>query len=379
MSVLPNGVALSSPYMYRVFSAYGRPMGEPPALRWPFQLMTARSTAALPVGARWAFEPKFDGFRGCAWWGRDGQVRLQSRQGRSLTDAFPEIAAAVAEQCTPGTVLDGEIVCWGNGALDFTALLGRMGGARTPGACLAVFDLLADARRDLRGRPYLARRARLAELLGGCRLPLLVVPHTRDRRVASAWLTEHAEAGIEGVVAKRTDQHYNAARNAWRKIRTRLSAEALIVGVIGDPAKPQALVLGCLDARTGVRIAGRTAPLPPQARVEVGCHLRPTAGRPRLGTLHPRFGEQHPLTYTRVQPRLVVELEVDTARDNGRWRHPVIFRRLRLLKGSPSTRVKSRVGQLFGRRPRTAIPPRWTTLGVSHDPLFFSMTSACLL
>jgi ATP-dependent DNA ligase len=112
-------------------------------------------------------------------------------------------------------VLDGEIVYWRNGALDFTALLGRLGGAGTPGACLAVFDLLADAGRDLRGRPYLARRTRLCEVLDDCELPLLVVPHTCDRRAALAWLTEHAQAGIEGVVAKRVNQNYNIARNAW--------------------------------------------------------------------------------------------------------------------------------------------------------------------
>lgn len=291
--------------------------------------MTARSATALPQGTRWAFEPKFDGFRGCAWWGKDGRVRLQSRQGRSLTNAFPEIAAAVADHCAPGTVLDGEIVCWQNGALDFTALLGRLGGARTPTACLAMFDLLADAGEDLRAQPYLTRRARLSEVLDGCRLPLLMVPHTRDRGAAAAWLTDHAAAGIEGVVAKRVDQHYNA-RNTWRKIRTRLSDEAVIGGVIGDPAEPEALVLGRLDAHAQLRIAGRTAPLPAQARAELGRHLRRAAEHPWPATLRPRFGEQGPVvTYTRVQPRLVVELEVDTARDHGRWRHPVRFRRIR--------------------------------------------------
>jgi ATP-dependent DNA ligase len=257
--------------------------------------------------------------------GADNQVRLQSRQGRGLTYAFPEIAAAVAEQCAPGTVLDGEIVCWQNGALDFTALLGRLGGARTPGACLAVFDLLADAGRDLRGRPYLARRARLCEVLDDCELPLLVVPHTQDRRAALGWLTDHADAGIEGVVAKRIDQHYNVARNAWWKIRNRLSDEAVIIGVIGDLAEPAALVLGRLDARARLRIA----PLPRQARAQLGRHLRRAAEPPWLATLRPRFGERGPLTYTRVQPHVVVELEVDTARDHGRWRHPVIFRRIR--------------------------------------------------
>jgi hypothetical protein len=71
--------------------------------------------------------------------------------------------------------------------------------------------------------------------------------------------------------------------------------------VIEDPAEPEALVLGCLDARARLRIAGRTAPLPPRARVEIGGHLRHATEHCRLATLRPQFGEQRPVTYTRVQ------------------------------------------------------------------------------
>jgi ATP-dependent DNA ligase len=167
-------------------------------------------------------------------------------------------------------------------------------------------------------------------MLTDCRFPLLMVPQTRNRNAASAWLSDHLDAGIEGVVAKRIAQCYDGPRNTWRKVRTRLSDEAVIGGVIGDLAEPEALVLGRLDACSDLRIAGRTAPLPPRARSELGRHLRPAVEHPWPTTLRPRFGEQGPVTYTRVQPHVVVELEVDSARDQGRWRHPVIFRRLRL-------------------------------------------------
>ena len=73
-------------------------------------------------------------------------------------------------------------------------------------AHLCVFDLLADAGQDLRPQPYLARRACLRRGTGDCRLPLLMVRHTGDRRVASAWLTEHAGASLhrtgQGLVAR---------------------------------------------------------------------------------------------------------------------------------------------------------------------------------
>src|SRR4051812_13245172 len=63
-------VAHSPPALHPAWSAYGLLMDEPPVLRWPCQLMAARSTAALPGGTRWAFEPKFDGFRGSSDVGR---------------------------------------------------------------------------------------------------------------------------------------------------------------------------------------------------------------------------------------------------------------------------------------------------------------------
>jgi len=56
--------------------------------------MAAKAVDRLPAGPGWSFEPKYDGFRALAF--RDGdRVALQSRQQRSLTAAFPDVAAAV--------------------------------------------------------------------------------------------------------------------------------------------------------------------------------------------------------------------------------------------------------------------------------------------
>jgi ATP-dependent DNA ligase len=38
---------------------------------------------------------------------------------------------------------------------------------------------------------------------------------TTDPDAAQAWLTEHPDAGIEGVVAKRTDHAYLPERHRW--------------------------------------------------------------------------------------------------------------------------------------------------------------------
>jgi bifunctional non-homologous end joining protein LigD len=110
----------------------------------------------MPTGAQWLYEPKFDGFRGLLRRSSDGLVRLTSRQGKDLTDWFPELAQA--GKCLPrSTVLDGEIVIADEeGRADFGALQRRLGvasrrssqtAANYP-AILLVFDMPIDLLDD---------------------------------------------------------------------------------------------------------------------------------------------------------------------------------------------------------------------------------------
>lgn len=59
-----------------------------------------------------------------------GRVELWSRRGNTLTGSFPEVTASLREVIPPATVLDGELVCWSAGRLDFGALLRRHGAGR---------------------------------------------------------------------------------------------------------------------------------------------------------------------------------------------------------------------------------------------------------
>jgi ATP-dependent DNA ligase len=161
-------------------------------------------------------------------------VALQSRQQRPLGRYFPEIVDAVAElDCD--AVLDGELVVWNAGHLDFAALQHRLHpSARRAArlavalpACFVVFDLLARSGVDLRARPYRARRRTLEKLLDR-HLPDRVtpMPMTTDLAAAQLWMVDHCAAGIEGVVAKRLGQAYRPGGRTWRKVRTRMTAEA---------------------------------------------------------------------------------------------------------------------------------------------------------
>ncbi len=176
--------------------------------------MLARAAEQLPVGA-WTYEPKWDGFR-CLAVVEDGRAQLRSRQHRPLTDRFPEIAGALAEQFRGlQVVLDGELVAFHGGRTDFSALQRRLSGARAGVITLVLFDVLAVDDEDVRPLPYRQRRAVLDQLGRDLAVALAVTPSTEDLAVARTWMVEHAAAGIEGVVAKHRDHGYRPGARAW--------------------------------------------------------------------------------------------------------------------------------------------------------------------
>src|SRR5687768_7173137 len=120
-------------------------------VRPPFPPMEALATEELPAGDGWLYEPKWDGFR-CLAFRRGDDVLLQSKSGQTLGRYFPELIEAVRALPHDRFVLDGEIVIFTQGALDFDALLQRIHpaqsrirklAAETPTIYL-VFDLIVD-------------------------------------------------------------------------------------------------------------------------------------------------------------------------------------------------------------------------------------------
>lgn len=87
--------------------------------------MEARPVPALPSGARWRYEPKWDGFR-CFAFRDHAQVELRSKSGQSLGRYFPDVAAALAALKAGAFVLDGEIVIPIERRLSFEALQLRL-------------------------------------------------------------------------------------------------------------------------------------------------------------------------------------------------------------------------------------------------------------
>src|SRR4051812_1720925 len=204
----------------------------------PVEVMLARAVTAVPAASALRggvlFEQKWDGYRLVAF--SAPRPALQSRRGADLTEAFPEIADAVG--ALPDAVLDGELVIWADGGLDFPALLQRMASkganarqlAATGPANYVVFDVLAHDGADLRRSPLRDRRRRLEQLLDGSGPRLVLSPAPTDRNLAEEWLQRYAAAhvGIEGIVAKGLDQPYRGGARDWLKFRYRDTVDVIV-------------------------------------------------------------------------------------------------------------------------------------------------------
>lgn len=201
----------------------------PDAHPYPFFLAHALppdpGAAAAQLGAvqDWLVEWKWDGIR--AQLVRRGGVALWSRGEELITDRFPELAELGA-RLPPGTVLDGEIVVWRDGAPQpFAALQRRLGRQRVGPAlrralpvALLAYDLLEQDGADLRTRPQHERRARLQALVQGLADPCLRLSPELQAPPGADWAWFDAErrraraVGAEGLMLKHRDGAYGVGR-----------------------------------------------------------------------------------------------------------------------------------------------------------------------
>jgi ATP-dependent DNA ligase len=238
-------------------------------------------------------------------------------------------------------VLDGELVVWADGRLDFGALQARLVAGRRLGELVAelpasyvAFDVLAVGDVDLMPLPWTDRRARLEQLMAPARPPLQLCPATTDRDQALEWFTTWAPLGIEGLLAKGMASAYMPGTRGWVKVRHRHSAEAIVGAVVGPLTEPQRLVLGAYNSAGELRVVGSTSQLRPADRRAVGAHLlAPAAGHPWPVTLPSSVlaglpGQRPATAVTLAAPAVVVEVLADTAFE-GRWRHLTRYVRIR--------------------------------------------------
>ncbi|MGL4282002.1 MAG: cisplatin damage response ATP-dependent DNA ligase, partial [Albidovulum sp.] len=211
---------------------------------YPFCLAYPLEDASETLGdpADWLAEWKWDGIRGQLLI-RGGAHHLWSRGEELITDRFPEFARAV-DWLPDGTVIDGEILAWAEGApLPFAELQKRIGRKTVPKKLLAeapalmlAYDLLEDRGRDLRGEPLAKRRARLAALMEALPpdVPLRLSPEVGFTHwpELAARREGAAEARAEGLMLKRRASPYGVSRKRgdwWKWKVDPMTVDAVMV------------------------------------------------------------------------------------------------------------------------------------------------------
>lgn len=291
----------------------------------PIPLMLATLTDRRDFGDDWLLERKLDGER-CVARKAGHEVKLESRNGKDLTETYPEVRAAIAAQRSRSLLLDGEVVAFDGDQTSFTRLQQRLG-VTTPSAkhvaaypvVYCVFDLLEIDGDDLVDRPLTERRTRLTTTIRSS--PAL--QHTeawRDdsqRRFAAA-----CRSGWEGLIAKRADAPYVAGRSKdWLKLKCVWEQE-FVIGGYTDPSGSRtdfgALLVGYYE-QGSLRYAGKVGTGYTQATLrDLGIQLR------RLETAEPAFVDVRPVPkgvhWTR--PLLVAQIGFAEWTTDARLRQP---------------------------------------------------------
>jgi len=288
--------------------------------------MRATRGAALPSGADWTYEVKWDGYRAEAV--KNGAtVTVASRNLKDITRQFPDIAGAAGRIAARSAVLDGEIVALDpSGRPSFQALHHMSFEGLT--LVYYAFDLLHLNGRDLTRLPLDERRAALYDVVAGSDvLASEPLPGTPDL-IASAV----RDMGLEGVIAKRRRSTYTPGRrsDAWVKVRFAKHQE-LVVGGYKPTATPfDSLIVGYYDGAK-LLCAGKVRNgFTPTTRATLFERLRPLrtarcpfANLPTSRSSH--WGEgitaEEMTAIEWVKPRVVVELSFAEWTRDGSLRH----------------------------------------------------------
>lgn len=283
----------------------------------------ALSRKTLPVKEGLTYELKLDGFRCIAFVDGDESF-LQSRNGRSLSRYFPELAMPAGRY-----VLDGEIVVRGtDGKEDFDALSQRIHpatsrvqrlAAETP-AVYVAFDLLAQGDEPLLDRPFSERRQALEDLLaerGFVEARVELMKSTTEISVAKRWLLE-----AEGAIAKEVAARYlPGQRRGMVKVKRTRTIDAVLQG--WRPGKEQgtvgALILGLYEDGE-LRTVGHCSGLTAKKKRDLVSRLAPYETGERGSAEPSRWTAGRDLEWVELRPELVVEVSFDHV-SSGRIRH----------------------------------------------------------
>ena len=204
-------------------------------LPYPFFLaypVEGEPNAVLGDITEWFLEKKYDGIRGQIIV-RNQQVFTWSRGEELMTDKFPEFHV-LNELLPNGTVIDGEIIPWKDGApLSFALMQTRIGRKNLTAKIIesaplvmVCYDLLEDGGEDIRDLPLSDRRERLINLLQKDELKdILILSPLVDLETweeVAHFRANAREEFCEGLMIKRKNSVYETGRRKgnWWKWKT---------------------------------------------------------------------------------------------------------------------------------------------------------------
>jgi bifunctional non-homologous end joining protein LigD len=254
-----------------------------------------------PEGSGWAHEAKLDGYRAQIRV-TQGESRIRTRTGLDWTDRFAAIAKDAG--ALPDCLIDGEVAALDERGLpSFGALQAALSENRSEDLFFFAFDLLFEAREDLRTLPLTDRKARLETLLKarGISRRLHFVTHLISD--AQSVYASACKVGLEGIVSKQLNAPYRSGRSGgWLKAKCRAGQEVVIAGWTTAGGTVRSLLAGIYRAGK-FEYAGR-----------IGTGFGRAAAKSLLPHLKRLTTEQSPFQGVNAPPK----------GNNVRWLEPVL-------------------------------------------------------
>jgi DNA ligase-1 len=232
----------------------------------PMLAKTAASAGEAVSGIGTALvEWKLDGARIQVHRDRD-RVRVYTRNLRDITEAVPEVVAAMLDLPATSLILDGEALLFGPaGPEQFQDSMSRFGSDGPDGLAPLTaffFDCLHVDGTDLIDLPLRERRLALVTTLPASFVVGSIT--TGDPDQADRFFAEAIAAGYEGVVVKDLDQPYEAGRrgSGWLKVKPTHTLDLVVLAAEWGSGRRQGwlsnLHLGARDGQGGYVMLGKT-------------------------------------------------------------------------------------------------------------------------
>ena len=290
--------------------------------------MLATSAKKIFNDPEWIYELKWDGYRLIAHIDH-GKVEIHSRNGISYNSKFPNLVKDL-ERIPQKVILDGEVVVVDKtGIPDFQKLQNY--DANTEGSLkFYVFDMLFLNGHSMLELPLLERKSLIGEVLEDTRIAIYC-DHIEG--MGTAFYQKAVAAGMEGVMAKRSDSTYTPGyrTDKWLKIKASEDQECLICGYTdSDGAVFGSLILGVYRDEDLVYIGNCGTGFKSKTQKQLLEKMKP------LKVDKTPFKTQPNLKGRKanwIRPDLVCEVTFSEWTKAGRMRHPV-FKGLREDKSS---------------------------------------------